>query len=344
MADRNSLILSVLRNCQGNTLLVADENCLDFPFASAPGTVRVISNRFDVAEQAEHAGLTTLFSDYNFDNRESCDWDNIIYPVSKEKPVVHYIANNACQLLREQGKLWLVGGKQQGIKTFAKTVGRLFGCQPLTSKEGQLYIAEIHKHSCSSTPLDDRDYPQLREIGTTSGVPILSKPGLFGWDKIDVGSELLAGHLDNFLTPFAQPEMSLLDLGCGYGYLSLMANKLRKINFTATDNCAAAIVACRENFSMHNIAGDVVADDCGAHINKEFDAILCNPPFHQGFQQERKLTEKFLYNTRRLMKRDGRALFVVNQFVPLESLAQPFFKKIDLPITAKGFKLVELAG
>ena len=342
MSAADTLLLSILARCQGNTLLVADENCLHFPFASAPATLQVLSNRIDVSRRASAAGLTCYFNDNDLlQATGDVILDHVVYRLAKEKPAVHHIANGAAQALAIGGTLWLVGGKQEGIKTFAKTLGKLLGDRPVINKEGTQYIVEIHKRSEPEALLDDVNYTELREIFSTGGIPVMSKPGQFGWNKIDKGSELLIAHLDRQL-PTAGPRLTTLDLGCGYGYLGLLAAKRHNLALTATDNCAAALTACRENYHNHGISGEVIADDCGASIRCHFDLILCNPPFHQGFQQERAQTEKFLANTRRLLKTDGKALFVVNQFVGLEQLAKGHFRHIECFHQEAGFKLVAL--
>ena len=331
MTDINNLLLSTLRDCQGDTLFVADENCLDMPFQNIGDNVRLVTNRFDIATQATAEHVTTGFSDFDFSACRAESLDSVVYRISKEKAVVHHIANCAASALKHGGTFWLFGGKQEGIKTFAKTIANLLGAPPNIRKEGQYYLVRLTKATLAPDPLDDRQYRELRQIFSFNALPVVSKPGLFGWDKIDKGSELLANYLPDFFSnaTFANPP-SLLDLGCGYGYISLMAHQLRQFTVTATDNCAAAIAACRENFVIHQIQGEVIADDCASDIDKGFDFILCNPPFHQGFQQEQQLTDKFLTNSRRLLNNGGRALFVVNQFVPLDSLAVPLFKKVDV--------------
>ena len=47
------------------------------------------------------------------------------------------------------------------------------------------------------------------------GGNLLSRPGLYGWDKVDTGSVLLARYLPPDLSG------SVADFGCGWGYLSL---------------------------------------------------------------------------------------------------------------------------
>jgi len=341
----DSLLLASLRQGGASPLLVADENCLDLPFASVDSGVQVLSNRYDIAARARRAGLTTAFSDFDFSPWQAAPPSAVVYRISKEKPVVHHLANRLCEVLAPGARLVLVGGKQEGIKTFAKTLGQRFAAQASIAKHGDNYVVSLVKPAAPcGPPLDDRDYQQLREIARLGDMPVYSKPGVFGWNRVDAGSALLAGYLPSLLGALApQAGSTLLDLGCGYGYLSLAAHSLGSFRVTATDNCAAALLACGANFKEHGVNGEVVAADCGDILPGPYQLILCNPPFHQGFHQDRGLTEKFLATTRRLLAPGGRALFVVNQFVPLETLARARFRVVDTPVANGSFKLVELA-
>ena len=114
--------------------------------------------------------------------------------------------------------------------------------------------------------------------------------------------------------------------------------------WTLTDNNAAAINATRYNLSITDLDAQLIADDAGSSIKEKFDLILCNPPFHQGFQPDAGLTEKFVRQASRLLSTNGQAFFVVNQFVPLESKASPHFKTINLLRQEAGFKLIRLTN
>lgn len=347
MTNAANLLLPLLASASPRTLLVADENCIDFPLQQLPPGQPLLTNRFDMVARAQAAGLNGYFSDFDFSLWNPGSLDLVVYRLSKEKAVVHHIANRACELLAEGGKLVMAGGKQEGIKTFAKTIGTLFGTAPELEKHGNLYRVTLLRGTDSQVgrghELDDHHYPQLREIFSLNQKPVFSKPGLFGWDRIDAGSALLAQHLPVFLSASGKAPQTLLDLGCGYGYLSLMAAQHGRFNITATDNCAAAIHACRHNFAEHGISGEVIAGDCGEGIEGRFDAILCNPPFHLGFGEARGLTEKFLAATRRLLTPKGQALFVVNRFVPLEGLAGKLFRGVEVVLENPGFKVIALA-
>ncbi|MFA5496490.1 MAG: methyltransferase [Porticoccaceae bacterium] len=341
-----ALLLPPLVEAGSRGLLVADENCVDFPFAQLTSAA-VLSNRRDIADAALRAGCDSHFSDFDFTPWQPGDLELIAAPLAKEKAVVHHIANSAAALLAPGGRLILAGGKQEGIKTFAKTLAARLGGDARLEKHGTRYLLTLHRGPQPGPPLDDRDYPTLRPVLELDGSPVLSKPGLFGWDRIDAGSALLAEQLPAFFNNEKQaastaPPRTLLDLGCGYGYLSLMAARCGDFRITATDNCAAALLACERNLVAHGIDGEVIASDAGDTLDGPFDTLLCNPPFHQGFQNDRRLTDKFIAAARRLLHPRGRALFVVNNFVPLEGLAAGMFGRVQVMVNNGRFKVIVL--
>ncbi len=320
-------------------LVVADENCRDAPWHRLPADTRVLSNRCDVAAQAEAAGLDSRFSDFDLS-----DWTSppatVAYRVSKEKPVVHHIINRSWQQLPTGGRLLLAGEKSDGIKTYADKAAALFDDDTRARKTGRHYVCELERgHDRDRPLLDDQDYTRIREVAAQEGVRLFGKPGLFGWDRIDAGSALLVDNLPALLGERHYPR--LLDLGCGSGYLAAMAARWCDVA-VATDNNAAALAVARQTFAANAVAGDVVAADCGAGLEPGFDLILCNPPFHQGFDASRDLTERFLCAAARLLASGGQALFVVNGFIPLETLATRHFRDVRIAVHERSFKVVQL--
>lgn len=329
-------------------LLIADENLRDAPLSSLPAGAAVLTNRFDIYRQGRADGLETIYSDYDFSPLEPGSLDQVIYRVSKEKPVVHHIINHAKGLLKKGGELLMAGSKNEGIKTYAKKIEPVYGNRAQVSKQGELYLVTARSDGgVAAQLLDDKNYATLRAEPSLQvaggGVTFYSKPGLFGWNKIDPGSALLVSCLEGFLQRFEETPRSILDLGCGYGYLSIMAQRLLPdALFTATDNNAAAILACRKNFDYHAVGGEVIADDCAESISQKFDAVLCNPPFHQGFGNEHKLTDRFIRSAHRLLRTGGMALFVVNRFIPLERKSAAVFSSTALIAETKSFKVIVL--
>ncbi|WP_078083726.1 class I SAM-dependent methyltransferase [Microbulbifer mangrovi] len=331
------LLSQLLRDSDPDTLWIADENSKPLLDAGPLFPGAVLSNRWDIARAAEARGIKTQFCDFELaaiERRHS----RIIYPVSKEKAAVHYIINCAPGALREGGELLLLGSKTSGIKTYAQKAAQRFACAKQLQKHGSDYLSRTQ---LSGTPLgpelDDSEYTQLRQLDELDG--LYSKPGLFGWNKIDTGSALLASQFDEHLPP---GEIRVVDLGCGYGYLSAQlaqaAGEDCQPYIEATDNNAAALIACEKNFQAQHIAGRVVAGDAGSDLeSNSADLLVCNPPFHQGFQVEGDLTDRFLGQAARILRKGGSALFVVNEFIPLEKKAQSLFQQIVRLNKEKGF-------
>lgn len=347
------LIQQINESTAPHSIWFSDENILQYIPAHAPSAnnILLISNRWDVAQQALTLGFNAQFSDFVCSAIEDNSQECIFYRVSKEKPVVHHIINESLRILKPGGELVLCGQKNEGIKTFIDKAGALFGSPQAARKDGANYSARLKKNSAYSSAqrLDDSDYERLRVIATihqpsTMSLDIYAKPGLFGWNKVDVGSALLVAQF-NALYPSLQPApQRYLDLGCGYGYLSLMTADTPFQQRVLTDNNAAALLAAQHNCTVNGINAEIIAADAGATIEPGFDLIMCNPPFHQGFSVEGDLTDKFLASSKRLLAKGGTALFVVNQFIPLERKAQGLFRHISTLTQERGFKVVQLAN
>lgn len=336
-----TLLLNKIQHETETSLWIADEHAANLEYCHANPSVSVISNRFDVAEKLRKQGWHSDFSDLDCKAIKDASLSRVYFRLAKEKPLVHHIFNQAARLLKPGGELIITGGKQQGIKNYAKNAARCLAGKAKVKKHGSDYLATITRGEQPPAKLDDKNYPELRPTQHYNGVDILSKPGQYGWDKLDQGSALLA---EQFKQLAITAPTEILDLGCGYGLLSLAAHQQwPSAQIDATDNNAAALLSCRANFKQQGIVGEVIADNCAASILKQYSLLLCNPPFHQGFSVEYSLTEQFISAARRLCHPSGCALFVVNAFIPLENIATRHFKKITLLNSDGHFKLFHLS-
>jgi len=324
------------------TLWVVDESLPVESLMTVPGAAALtaMTNRYDIHADLQSKGVTTLLSDFDFS--QLGEFPSIVYRVSKEKLVAHHCINQALRHLSHDGVLTIIGGKQDGLKSIAKNTAKTYGLKNNTRKVGNSYLANFNRPVSLTDKqlLPDNDYGQLRQV-QHKNVTFYSKPGVFGWEKIDRGSELLTTVLPT-IQRYMKSVNSVLDLGCGWGYLMLATKEWDVETRCATDNNVAAIDAAQRNFAGHGLTVDCVADDCAGNIRGRFDMILCNPPFHQGFAVSDTLTEKFLAAASRLSRRSTRAIFVVNQFVPLEKHAGKYFSQCRLLLAEDGFCVYEL--
>lgn len=338
-------LLKILRQTQGPCLWLADEHhgklVPELATTAAKQTITLLSNRFDLYRQALNTGLPAHFNDWQIPTEQQ--WQHIFLKVCKERPVNHHLIQQAFTQLAPEGQLWLAGEKATGIKTYAKNAGLVFGQNPKLQKNGSAYHCSLSKTSeQAAAQLDTQNYGELRVIATLNERPVLSKPGVYGWQKIDAGSALLIEQFLSWQPHQAPSAKSLLDLGCGYGYLTLASASLSVSKRCATDNNAAALACMDINAKAHSIEVDVVAGDCGDAVTERFDLILCNPPFHTGFATDSSLLERFLAAAQARLNPEGHALFVVNSFLPLEKTAKKWFKKQQLLCDNRQFKVFVL--
>ena len=341
-------LLQLLQHASGDQeplLLILDEHDAVLPPPQHPES-RALSNRYDVCAGARRQGWPCSFSDFWLDAELMAGCRRALYRVSKEKRVVEHVLQGLWQLLPVNGELHCAGYKGEGIKTFAKRAAVVWDCEvTLERGDGNLHLYCFTKLSDRTGPLQTDDYHALQAIGEWQGCAVYSKPGVFAWDRFDAGSVFLLSYLPKLLQAGKCGQQRALDLGCGSGLLALALVQAGFREVIATDNNAAAIRACE--FNLQQPAKDqqvlVVADDCGASLRGSFDLILCNPPFHQGFEVAETMTDRFLEASLRVLKAGGQALFVVNSFIPLERKAQAWFGKVGKVADNKLYKLVLLA-
>jgi len=323
-------IVCLDENSAGLKALIAGANCL------------YISNRFDIAKNLNSKKTPVSFSDWVID-AEAGSQDLFIFRLSKEKAINHHLLNQALKVLKPDGRLIFSGQKNDGFKTYAKKVSTCLGASH-TQKNGSHYIFEGRSPLITDQfLLDDSDYGSQQDIGNG----FTSKPGQFGWNKFDQGSELLVNALLQDLATCESTYKSLLDLGCGYGFITKhLAETLTTLQeIIASDNNAAALLSAEVNlagFVSEDRSVDVIGADCAESIDKTFDIVVCNPPFHQGFDVENQLTDKFLKSARDHLNRKGTAYFVVNSFIGIEKKSKAYFPNCETLVNNKRFKVLKL--
>ncbi|NRB40494.1 MAG: class I SAM-dependent methyltransferase [Pseudomonadales bacterium] len=331
------LLSEQLQQATENSLWCADENAYKLNHIQFKGLA--ITNRFDIYQHLQAQGIKAAFNNFDFSEVPN-NIDQAIFRIAKEKAVNLHIILSCAKKLASNGKLYLFGSKNEGIKSLSKKIKEDMAATIITDKFKnqwqRLCISGIQE---TDTQWLASPYGQLQTLNVKD-FSFNSQFGIFGWDKVDRGSELLMQCMASTLKP--DKSSSILDLGCGYGYLSIKTRELGFTQIDATDNNAAAIEATQKNFNIHHIEGQVTADDCANNNHKKYDIILCNPPFHKGFDHHKDLSQQFMHAIHRLLKQDGYAYIVCNQFVGVEKLANNLFSSISTLLQADGFKVIAL--
>lgn len=110
------------------------------------------------------------------------------------------------------------------------------------------------------------------ELSITTG------SGVFSKRKIDRGTEIL---IENAII---KDHDEVLDMGCGYGIVSIALSKKYPISCTLVDVNQRALTMSAKNLKQNNVEGDVIQSNLYDKLpaTKKFDTILTNPPQHAG--------------------------------------------------------------
>ena len=94
-----------------------------------------------------------------------------------------------------------------------------------------------------------------------------------------------------------QVGQRVLDLGCGYGAVGILAAKLVGAeNVVMVDNDPLAVQVSKENLVLNRVSHVTVCQSNGFSNLREsnFDLILSNPPYHTDFSVPKEFIEKGL--------------------------------------------------
>jgi 16S rRNA (guanine1207-N2)-methyltransferase len=167
------------------------------------------------------------------------------------------------------------------------------------------------------------------DLGAWAEGPALTKggfwtaPGVFSADGIDPASELLAAALPEDLGP------KVADLGAGWGFLA--AHILTRPGVTDVDLVEAGHLALE--CARHNVTDPRArfhwADATVWAPEMPLDAVVMNPPFHQGRDADPALGQAFIETAARALKPGGSLWMVANRHLPYEATLARLFAKVE---------------
>lgn len=179
----------------------------------------------------------------------------------------------------------------------------------------------------------------------------VSRPGLFAWDRVDRGSALLAECLP------ADLEGRVADLGAGYGYLGAQVvarcPRVDALDLYEAERCALeparinvqrALHVAMEQHGRRGLALDVRWHDVTLGLPNRYDAIVSNPPFHQGRAGLPQLGQAFIGAAADALHAGGRLLLVANLHLPYEASLRARFRELRTLAERDGFKVIEARG
>ena len=165
-----------------------------------------------------------------------------------------------------------------------------------------------------------------------------SMPGLFSWDRLDKGTDVLLHHL-----PFALNGYGA-DFGCGTGIIGQkILQRYKDIKkLVCVDRDIRALEAVRTNLEPWRDKIETRQADLTKPIElPKQDFIVMNPPFHNGKKQSVAIGQAFISNAAKCLKKEGILVFVANTHLPYEKIVAENFSFHRVLSEEHGFKIIE---
>lgn len=264
------------------------------------------------------------------------DFDLVLVIPSKNKLQTLGWMAEAMQRLRDRGKLVMAVANRHGAKSYEAALRQLAGNVVSVSR------AKCRIFSASNTAAFDaslaKEWIDAARPARLESHGLISQPGLFSWDRLDPGSQLLLKYLPEKLTGVG------MDLCCGYGVLSEQI--LRKNSsiqcLHLVDADRLALTCAEQNTSAwHEIVRMHWLDAASEQLPERLAWIVCNPPFHSGQERDVELGQTIVERACGSLKPGGRLYLVANRKLPYEQVLDRRLTEHRILAESEGFKVIE---
>lgn len=280
---------------QGHVLLV-DDSCVAVEAARHTLTLNGIANA-EVRLSTEAAIGDPVF-----------DLVALVLPKGREATLL--ALTDAAAALRIGGRLLLAGPTHGGIKPAIVRLEALFGNAETLLVKARHRVAMAVK--CAPVDMPPTSYAEVTAEVRGQIVHFVSRPGVFAGFALDEGTRVLIETMQ------LHPADTVLDLGCGSGVVGLIAARLcPQGHVILVDASAMAVEATKRTLALNGVTNaEVRLSDCAAAVfDREFDVVVTNPPFHQGFGVEYDVARQFILDAVRVLRPGGRLYLVANRFI-----------------------------
>ena len=159
--------------------------------------------------------------------------------------------------------------------------------------------------------------------------------GVFSKDGLDFGSRLLLESI-----PLEAVGGKVLDMGCGYGVLGIVLNKILSCEVDMVDVNLRALHLCDLNIKENKCTNiKVFESNCYEKINSKYSCIITNPPIRAG----KKIVYEMVMNAKNYLEKDGNLFLVIRKEQGAKSLIVDLKELYNVEILnkKKGFFIIK---
>ncbi len=163
----------------------------------------------------------------------------------------------------------------------------------------------------------------------------LSDNGVFSKDKIDYGSKLL---IETILKYETRNNITILDMGCGYGFMGIVLGKILNSEITCVDINKRALHLTKRNIDLNKIKGEIIESNIYENVKEQYDLIVTNPPIRAG----KSVVLEILLHAKDYLKEEGNLWFVIRKDQGAKSIKSKLEKygSCEIIEKSKGFYIM----
>ena len=264
--------------------------------------------------------------------------DIVAIRIPHEKLALQQLLHDANSVLRVGGQCFIAGATNEGVKPATRALEELFGNAATIATDSGHRIVRAVKHAglaAAPTGLD----AFTEQLFTLRGreYTLSSRPGVFSWDHLDEATAILVDHMD------IRPTDRVLDLGCGYGVLGVVAGSTATEHpVTMLDVDSEAVRSAERSALDSGLAAPriMASDVAAAVLEEQFDVVVTNPPFHVGKSTDLSVPIQFIHDAWKVLAPGGRLNLVANRTLPYETAIKYLFKNITKVHDGRRFKVL----
>lgn len=333
MDPRSEVVIRQQDYLNGHVLLINAPN--DQLAKNLPDQVQASVWTWNYADHQgfQNAGIHSHFS-VEF---PQASFDQVVIFVPKSKELLNYILHVVVSHLKLGQNVFLVGEKKGGVERAAKQLQPYGKTLKLDSaRHCQFWQMKIEKTE-QLKPLEHWLKSYTVQIDQDQ-LKVCALPGVFSQDHLDVGTAVLVPYLSQVKSG------KIADFGCGAGIISAYLAKLNQNQqIFALDVDAFALRSTELTFQKNNLDLNQLTLQPVTGFRdapKDLDAIVSNPPFHQGIHTNYDASEELCQLASVHLKNSGELWIVANRFLNYPPLIEQSFGQCMVKADQQGFKVL----
>ena len=151
--------------------------------------------------------------------------------------------------------------------------------------------------------------------------------GVFSKDGLDFGSRLLLESI-----PLEEVGGKILDLGCGYGIIGIVLNKLLDCSCDMVDVNLRALHLANMNGDLNKCSNiNIFESNCYSNVTEKYSSIITNPPIRAG----KSIVYEMLFSASKYLEDNGKLFLVIRKQQGAKSLIRDLSNNYNVDVINK---------